>query len=435
VRQDAEQIVTEESSANSFSDRVCAELVRPGGQGPDARHFARLAIRHMLSGNVHWLVSALLVALIVPAFLSAHLPLAVNWGRLIPIYWVGLSVRSIFLAAILFLIGFPRQVTLQPLWNHFKQQKARLPFFVLFAAAMVWRFGVITGIMLVVLAAVVAELVDRAKGNLWVICRQTLPIFAPALYFFLGLILVFAYNDFIAAVKDPGAYDWLYLKIDAYLGFRLSVSELAHRITTYLPSWAPNTVEFIYYGMFNQLGAALIIVAMHSGTKQALRCVGTLLTCYYIALLLFYFWPSMGPFYTCPHHFERFSQSLATYGSQLGAVFKYQLLLHNRGLSQVDTDYFIAFPCLHIAQPLVVLWFLRRWKRILAVLIAYDIVLIFAILLLEWHYFVDVIGGVLVAALAIWLNHKSDSNEAISSSRQDLLHDTEDYPLAELPAQ
>ena len=58
---------------------------------------------------------------------------------------------------------------------------------------------------------------------------------------------------------------------------------------------------------------------------------------------------------------------------------------------------------MHIAQPLVVLWFLRRWKRIAYTLVAYDIVLVPAILLLEWHYLTDVIGGMIVAGIAIWL--------------------------------
>jgi hypothetical protein len=86
---------------------------------------------------------------------------------------------------------------------------------------------------------------------------------------------------------------------------------------------------------------------------------------------------------------------------------KAQLLATNRSLSQVDTDYFVAFPCLHIAQPLIVAWFLRKWKRIVVFLLAYDALLIPAILLLEWHYFVDIVGGVAVAALAIALNRQA----------------------------
>jgi membrane-associated phospholipid phosphatase len=47
------------------------------------------------------------------------------------------------------------------------------------------------------------------------------------------------------------------------------------------------------------------------------------------------------------------------------------------------------------------MWFLRPWKRIVAALTAVNVVLVAAILLLEWHYLVDVLGGVVVAMLAV----------------------------------
>src|SRR5260370_40944597 len=56
---------------------------------------------------------------------------------------------------------------------------------------------------------------------------------------------------------------------------------------------------------------------------------------------------------------------------------------------------------MHIAQPLIVMWFLRRWKRIVAVLAAYDVLLVIAIVLVEWHYFVDLLAAVPVAGIAI----------------------------------
>ena len=70
-------------------------------------------------------------------------------------------------------------------------------------------------------------------------------------------------------------------------------------------------------------------------------------------------------------------------------------------IALISTDYFIGLPCMHVAQPMVVLWFLRRWRRIALVLAAYDLVLIAAILILEQHYVIDIIAGFLVAGLAI----------------------------------
>jgi hypothetical protein len=95
---------------------------------------------------------------------------------------------------------------------------------------------------------------------------------------------------------------------------------------------------------------------------------------------------------------------LATYDYQQNAVLKARLLTTSyKQFNTINADYFIAFPCMHIAQPLIVMWFLRRWKRITYALILYDVVLVPAILLLEWHYLVDVIGGILVAGAAIGL--------------------------------
>jgi hypothetical protein len=354
----------------------------------------------------HWIATCLFAALVVPLFLAAKLPLSVNWPRLLSIFWVGLSLHSVAFAVLLMVIGFPIHQTLGPVWTHYKAQKPRLVFFVIFAIIMILQFGLLSGFVLIVLAVVLGELVDRTRGDLNAIVNLVKPLLVPSVYLFLGLVMVFAYNDLIATVKNPSAYDWLYLKMDSYLLGGSSVSAIAHSLIRRMPSSAVWS-EVIYYGMFNQIGAALIVLAIYAGSKEAARYVGTLLTAYYLGLILFFLWPSMGPFYTCPGHFSEFPNFLRTYGSQLGMAQKAQLLATNRSLSQVDTDYFVAFPCLHIAQPLIVAWFLRKWKRIVVFLLAYDALLIPAILLLEWHYLVDIVGGVAVAALAIALNRQA----------------------------
>jgi hypothetical protein len=372
----------------------------------------------------HWIATCLFAALVVPLFLAAKLPLSVNWPRLLSIFWVGLSLHSVAFAVLLMVIGFPIHQTLRPVWTHYRAQRPRLFFFVIFAIIMILQFGLLSGFVLIVLAVVLGELVDRTRGDLNAIVNIIKPLLVPSVYLFLGLVMVFAYNDLIATLKNPSAYDWLYLKMDSYLLGGSSVSAIAHSFIRRMPSsaaWA----EVIYYGMFNQIGAALIVLTIYAGSKEAARYVGTLLTAYYLGLILFFLWPSMGPFYTCPGHFSEFPNFLRTYGSQLGMAQKAQLLATNRSLSQVDTDYFIAFPCLHIAQPLIVAWFLRRWKRIVVFLLAYDALLIHAILLLEWHYVVDVVGGVAVAALAIALNRRAKTGivtQNISPLRTDTVN-------------
>jgi hypothetical protein len=358
------------------------------------------------AGNTHWILTVFFILALIPAFRAAHLPLAVSWQRLLSAYWGGLAARAIFCAVLLWVIGFPLERTLKPLYARYMSQKARFLFLFPFAAAMIWEFGLGLGTMVIVDGMALAEILDRCQGNLESITNLLRPLLPASVYLFAGLVMVFAYNDLIAAHEFLGAYDGFFLKMDTSLLRGATVSEIAHRVLTHFSPRGLDFVEFVYYGMFGQIGAALIIVAFCCGKREALRYVGTILTAYYLALVIFYLWPSMGPFYTCSRHFNDFPRTLATYGIQQSAMLKARLLASPyKSLNRVDTDYFIAFPCMHVAQPLVVIWFLRRWKRVVIALVVYDLVLAPAILILEWHYLVDLLGGILVAIVAIALNH------------------------------
>ena len=153
--------------------------------------------------------------------------------------------------------------------------------------------------------------------------------------------------------------------------------------------------------MFPQIGAALILVALCEGRTRGLQFVGTILLSYYIALVLFYIWTAQGPYYLCPAHFSRFPASLQIYNLQKTLIRDALALWRHQPISRISTDYFIGLPCMHIVQPMIVMWFLRRWRRIVIALAAYDLLLVAAILLLEMHYVIDILAGIPVAALAI----------------------------------
>ena len=353
--------------------------------------------------DLHWIITACAGVLLVVGCHFEGLPLRVNWRMFIGAFWGAMAVRAIFAATLLYLIGFPLSRTVKPVWIRYREQRARIPAFAIFAIWMLLQFGVALGGMIVVDGLVLAELMDRSRGSLDTMATALRSVAWPAVYLFFGLVAMFCYNDLIASMKFIGAYDAFFLKVDSILMGGHSISGLAHSWAPHLPIQTFGIAEFIYYGMFGQVGAGLVLTAMCLGRRESFRYVGTVLTAYVIALALFYLWPTIGPFYTCPFHSLPRVQ-LATYDYQQNAVLKARLLTTSyKQFNTVNADYFIAFPCMHIAQPLVVMWFLRRWKRITFALILYDVVLIPAILLLEWHYLVDLVGGILVAGAAIGL--------------------------------
>ena len=360
---------------------------------------------------------------------AAKLPLNINWNFFIASYWGGLAVRALFLATLLYVIGFPAAETVVPVWKRYCSEKARYLVFAVFAAWMILQFGFELGLMIVVDGIALAELIDRTNGSLDRIKGALSSVLPSAIYLFFGLVAMFCANDLIASVRVIWAYDDLFLKIDSWMLHGHSISALAHWVAANVNVRVFDFAEFIYYGMFAQIGAALILISMWCGKKESLRYAGTILTAYVIALVIFYFWPSMGPFFTCSSHFAVFPKSLATYNIQQTAILKAKLLRTSyKQFNQISSDYFIAFPCMHIAQPLVVLWSLRRWKRIAIFLIVYDLLLIPAILVLEWHYVCDVVAGILVAVVAISLNEKRGSFAHQQSSNATEIRDSAEIP-------
>ena len=346
----------------------------------------------------HYWFSAVLLLLLLPCLRRLNLPLNLDWAWFLFIQWLALGVLSIFLALLLYLIGFATRESLSPVVNRFRRNPLKIVFFMIYFFVLWWSAGWFKSLVLTIDTIIIIELRQELQGRF----GQTLKaVFVPGLYLFVGLLLVSAYNDIIVSLRFFAAGDVALNNADKWLLHGWTVSQLSHWALQVLPFGFFRFLEFVYFGMFLQVGAAFILVAFYSGRKASLRFVGAVLTAYYLSLTVFYLWPSHGPYYLCANHFSEFPRQLASYATQKKYLHDAQSLWHHIHLSQLSFDFFIAFPCMHITQPLIALWFLRQWRRIVVVLVLYDIFLVAAIVLLEWHYVVDVLAGVPLALLSI----------------------------------
>src|SRR6266404_1004067 len=345
----------------------------------------------------HYGISLLLSIALIPVLRGLHLPVRFDWKALGGAYWI-LAGQSVFVAALLCLIGLPWQAVLRPLIERYQREPVRIVLLLLYLAALGWALTWLTAVVVTIDTVAIIEFRERAPHKPR---PSAAAVLLPALYLVAGFLLVSAYNVIIVSVHFGFAYDAAFNAMDRWILHGWSVSDLSHWAVRTFPLPFFQFLEFIYFGMFPQIGAAIILVTLYDGKNQGLQFVGTIFTAYYLTLGLFYLWPSHGPYYLCPGHFSRFPDTLVIYSIQ-NILIKDALALWNHvPIQRISTDYFIAFPCMHIAQPVIVAWFLRRWKRMLIVLCAYDALLIVSILLLEWHYLVDIIGGILVAGIAI----------------------------------
>ncbi len=384
----------------SYPPEISAPLSRPhrgrvGLVQSRRRSFLSIGGRE----NLHFVLTAILAAALPLLLHGLGLPVRVNWKLLAGFYWPSLATESLFAAVLLYLAAAPGRL-FEPWWERHQRQRARLCILAVFFLAESVFLGAGKALFITVLTAAILEFVEHGRST-GQTKSQVVDVLIPAAYLFLGFVLVFGYNNVIAAVRFYGAYDEVFNRMDSRILFGATVSGIAHAALRVLPGWVYKVLEFFYYGMFAQIGAGLVISALCFGRKASLRFVGTIMVAYYLALALFFLWPSQGPFYLCARHFADFPQQLQTYGYQKQFLVNVKRIWEYRAISRINTDYYIAFPCMHIAQPLIVAWFLRHWRRMLWILLAYDAIMVVAIFLLEWHYVVDLIGGVAVALLAI----------------------------------
>lgn len=349
----------------------------------------------------HYWATIFLAGALFPLFKSLHLPLRFDWTGLISVYWLVLAAQSIFVTILFFLIAGDAGVFLSSFVQRMRQQKLRICMWLLFFVSLWYVSSLVKGVVLTIDVVALLELYEQSKRHERK--KIAVSVLLPALYLFAGFLLVFAYNDAILSLRFYGLDDPLFNSIDKWLLYGSSVSDISKIALRHFPISFFNFLEFIYFAMFSQLGAGIIFIGWYCGRLRGLQFVGTLLMAYYVALVIFFLWPSQGPAFLSLAHFSEFPRTLKAFSIQQALLQKSHLLWTHQPAGKISTDYFIAFPCMHIAQPLILLWFLRPWKRLIAVLAAYDVLLVVAIVLLQWHYVVDVLAGILLAALAVCL--------------------------------
>jgi PAP2 superfamily len=394
----------QEVAVNLNASECCSGDVLVRMQTEDAPHRGRqVSLPKLVLGNLHWVATAIMVLALIPALSAAKLPFRLDWSRFVMTYWVSLTLRSIFFAIVLYIVAHPRK-TLGVFWRRCWNQKPRLIFLALFTGIMFWAFAWNGALILIVDIIAVLELSDR--GELVRFKRPMPTILAASAYLFVGLILLMCYNDVVASLKFAGTHAPALNYLDSILLGGWTVPRLANAARQWIPEWGFSVLGVVYFGMFGQLGTGLFVTSL-SGRKRAFEYVGTLLIAFYIAIAVFYLWPTMGPFVLSSASLQHPTSAIQQVQSVL--IYRVHVFLAHQNVPSIGTDYYIGIPCMHIADPLIVLWFLRKEKKIAALLIAYDVVLIAAILLLQWHFFSGLLGGFLVAGLAIYLTERSKS--------------------------
>jgi membrane-associated phospholipid phosphatase len=131
-----------------------------------------------------------------------------------------------------------------------------------------------------------------------------------------------------------------------------------------------------------------------------------------LGVAAYYAFPTLGPIYSRAIDFV----SLPRSSTELQTTMmrdRFDVLGDARGTDTLQT--IAAFPSLHVGM-MVTICLLVHWntRRLLPRLLSWTMLAltVLATLYLGWHFFIDVIGGVAVGALAAWIGAVASGHRA-----------------------
>ena len=219
--------------------------------------------------------------------------------------------------------------------------------------------------------------------------------FIPVVYLFAGLLIAFSYINIASATLDYAKYDAAFLAADRVLLLGHTVGEFSHWMLAF-PHMG-TVLEIIYEGLFGAMAATQLWLVFEGRHGAAMDFSCDVITSYLITLVAYCAMPSVGPFIFSPS-----SASIDIVRLQNVSMPYLSALRANHGIfAGPGSSYFVAFPCMHIVQSILVAWHLRPWPRLYRASLIFNAAMVVAILGLQQHYVVDMLGGFVVVYMAI----------------------------------
>ena len=113
----------------------------------------------------HFWIGLFLGLALIPILRELHLPFRFDWITFSIAYWFVLVAQSIFLAAILCLIGLPIRDVFAPLYESYRRNPLHIVLLLLYFSTLVWAFSWTKALVMSVDTIAVLEFRERRSLN------------------------------------------------------------------------------------------------------------------------------------------------------------------------------------------------------------------------------------------------------------------------------
>lgn len=163
--------------------------------------------------------------------------------------------------------------------------------------------------------------------------------------------------------------------------------------------------DLVYFRLFHHMALTTVLLFGMRQRKERFEYLGALGLCYLLGGPLYHLFPGVGPSYFDQEAFGYIvdDPSLATNEIRFWLYRNTMDVLSGQAQTIRTWGYVACMPSLHIAHELVMLYYARRSTVALAISSVFTSITLLAVVVLGWHYAIDAVGGLALAAVAIAL--------------------------------
>lgn len=200
------------------------------------------------------------------------------------------------------------------------------------------------------------------------------------------------YSDLIRAqvrVEEPYKFDQFFFGIETPTG-RMTPNEWWQLHT----HWALDLVTGFYYLAFIPIFVCLAAwFTFFTSVEGAGRMMWAFFWCNVLGYTTYYWYPAAPPWYVALHGLG--PARMDTLPNAAGCI-RFDELLGTRFFTEMygrSADVFGAIPSLHVAYPLIAVWYAMRWKQLRGFSWSFYLIMCFSAVYLNHHYVLDLIWG------------------------------------------
>lgn len=177
-----------------------------------------------------------------------------------------------------------------------------------------------------------------------------------------------------------------------------------------LAAWAAerprlvHELDRVYYHLFEHMVLVSIFLSTAGRNRERVEYLSALALCYILGGFAYHFMPALGPAFWEPNRYVFLRHQPLITNLFQPLLFRNTQAAQNGTLERLASYEFIAcMPSLHLAHEFVMLYYARSSWIAFAASLVFTSLTVVAVVVLGWHYPTDVLAGLALCAIAIFI--------------------------------